>query len=223
MVTTADNGDDSSHYLSVGINSSQYSDSINYPLEGANDAYVQTANDNLFLIAGSSNKKVYIQAGGTQANNLSAMFTPTGVVIPGALSVGGNSAITSPVQSIGNSSSGNVALWMSPTSIADSYTPVNSIVTQKTVSNITSNYNVQLTDGLLLCDCSTNNIIINLPAIGTVIVGKEYYISKIDNTSNNITVQCIDGQLISGKRNWQIQYQWSNMSIISNGTGWNIT
>jgi hypothetical protein len=89
MVSTADNGTDSTHYIDMGINGSQYNDPVNYPLEGANDAYVQTANDNLFLIAGSTGKQVKVMAGGNQSGNLSATFDSSGVIIPGALSVGG--------------------------------------------------------------------------------------------------------------------------------------
>jgi hypothetical protein len=78
FIVTADNGNDTSNYLDLGINSSTYNTSA-YGITGPNDAYLYAQSCNLAVgTAGSSS--LILHTGGTLATNERVRITPNGFV-----------------------------------------------------------------------------------------------------------------------------------------------
>ena len=75
---TADNGDDSSYYVDLGINGSTYNDPT-YSLSGASDSYLYNLNGHLAIATGSSGKTIKFGTGGTTSSNLRMTLSDTGL------------------------------------------------------------------------------------------------------------------------------------------------
>jgi filamentous hemagglutinin len=114
-IATADNGTDSTYYLDMGINSSNFNDQINYPGFGPNDSYVHNHGGNLILNPESAGKVIKFMVGGTANTNVTANVTSTGVNVTGTVVTtgnitGGNLLTAGLVSATGNiTSSANVA------------------------------------------------------------------------------------------------------------------
>lgn len=76
-VATADNGDDETHYIDMGINSSVYD--VEGDATKANDGYVQLEGGDLFLIAETPGTEIPIVIGGTSEDERVAAFTEEGL------------------------------------------------------------------------------------------------------------------------------------------------
>lgn len=75
------------------------------------------------------------------------------------------------------------------------------------------------TNHVVLCDCTSNAITINLPtASGNN--GLTYKIKKIDSTVNAVTVDGSGAELIDGATTATIGSQYDSITIVSNGTSW---
>lgn len=90
FIATADNGNDSSYYLDLGINSSTFNDQVNYPGFGPNDSYVHNHGGNLILNPESAGKVIKFMVGGTANANVVGNVTTTGLNITGTISASGN-------------------------------------------------------------------------------------------------------------------------------------
>ena len=90
FIATADNGNDSSYYLDLGINSSTFNDQVNYPGFGPNDSYVHNHGGNLILNPESSGKTIKFMVGGTANTNVVGNVSSTGLAITGTISANGN-------------------------------------------------------------------------------------------------------------------------------------
>jgi len=75
-IAVADNGDDESYYLDLGINSSIY-DQPDFNAYKANDAYLYVNGGNLVLNAETTGKQVKIAVGGAKEENIVANFSET--------------------------------------------------------------------------------------------------------------------------------------------------
>ena len=81
------------------------------------------------------------------------------------------------------------------------------------------------TDCVVLCDCTSNAITINLPLAnisGTGAAGKTYHIKKIDSTSNTVTIDGNGSETIDGDLTKVITSQWDSLMIVSDGSNWYI-
>ena len=67
-IATANNGDDSSYFIDMGINGSNYSDP-SFSIQHSNDAYLYTNGANLTIGTASSGTAVIFHAGGTTASD----------------------------------------------------------------------------------------------------------------------------------------------------------
>lgn len=85
FVITSDDGDDSTFYLDMGINGSNYSDP-DYSAMKAHDGYVYVQGDgtgaNLVLGTTHSTSRVNFIVGGTEAANIVGYFSSTGIYSP---------------------------------------------------------------------------------------------------------------------------------------------
>lgn len=79
-VATANNGDDSSNYADVGINSSVY-DSDSYPFYAPNDAYLQAESPRIIINAIRDGSSIELLTGGSSSENLRASINESGIVV----------------------------------------------------------------------------------------------------------------------------------------------
>ena len=78
VVATADNGNETTNYVDMGINSSTNSNNI---MGAANDAYLYNIGQNLLMGTGTAGKSLVLMTGGTnQANNERMRIDPNGNV-----------------------------------------------------------------------------------------------------------------------------------------------
>jgi hypothetical protein len=82
FVAANDLADDSSYYIDMGINSSNYSNT-GWTISGPNDAYLYNANGNLTVGTSTPNTTLKIHIGGTLANNEVALFNSAGLYVNG--------------------------------------------------------------------------------------------------------------------------------------------
>lgn len=82
-----------------------------------------------------------------------------------------------------------------------------------------STYTVTATDHTLLADCTSNNITFNLPAVsGTD--GAEYYIQKIDSSTNTLTIDGSGSETINGATTMVLNQQYQGVILRSKNDAW---
>jgi hypothetical protein len=84
-VATANNGNDSTYYIDMGINSSAYSDA-GFTIQGPNDGYIYTNGDDFTIGTQTAGKVLKFHTGGTLAANLRATISDTGLDLVSGLS-----------------------------------------------------------------------------------------------------------------------------------------
>ncbi len=130
-------------------------------------------------------------------------------------------------------SSGDIALINNQPipSIVPLYSPI------KTITQAT--YNIFVFDGTLLCDCTNNNITVNLiytqdqyaqswvqfdinGVTVTAYFTKIINIKKIDSTGNTVTIDAQGSATIDGQLTQTLTSQYDNITIQWDGTNWHI-
>lgn len=91
--------------------------------------------------------------------------------------------------------------------------------TTKTTAN--SPYTALNTDDLIRINASGGAVTVNLPAAASN-GGKQLIIKKIDSTVNTVTIDANASELIDGALTVVIQDQWQSLTLVCDGTGWNI-
>jgi len=96
-VITADDGNDTTNYLNLGLNNSGYSDPT-WTISGPRDGYLYVANNSFTLGTDSTGTTVKVHVGGTTASNIVAIFNEAGMqatsTTTGALVVAGGVGIS---------------------------------------------------------------------------------------------------------------------------------
>jgi hypothetical protein len=92
FVATANNGNESSYYIAMGINSDTYAGGIG----GANDSYLYTTGSDLLIGNVTSNKKMVLFAGSTNATNSAKIIIDpfNQHQITGSLTISGSITVT---------------------------------------------------------------------------------------------------------------------------------
>lgn len=90
----------------------------------------------------------------------------------------------------------------------------------KTLTNTDSPYTVLATDGILLCDCSSGAITVNLPAVATSDDGRRLDIKKIDSSANAVTVDGNSAETIDDSTTIVLSDQYNSITIITDQTEW---
>ena len=85
----------------------------------------------------------------------------------------------------------------------------------------TANYTATNLDTVILCDATSGNITITLPAAAGK-VGKVYHVKKIDSSVNTVTVDANASETIDGDLNKVISNQYDAIMIITEGSNWHI-
>ena len=75
------------------------------------------------------------------------------------------------------------------------------------------------TDHTLLCDCTSNNIALAIPA-SSVQEGNNYVIKKIDSTSNTVTITPDSPATIDGAASQTLNFQHQSITLVSDGSNW---
>lgn len=89
------------------------------------------------------------------------------------------------------------------------------------VATKTANYALTTADDTILGDATAGAITLTLPtAIGNS--GRDFTLNKIDSSVNTVTIQGFGAELINGFNVQVISFQYSSMTVISNGTFWSI-
>ena len=78
------------------------------------------------------------------------------------------------------------------------------------------------TDHTALCDCTSNNIAIAIPASSTATDSNRYEIKKIDSTANTVTITPDSPATIDGAASLTLTAQYETVTIVSDGTNWHI-
>lgn len=73
----------------------------------------------------------------------------------------------------------------------------------------------------LMCDATSNNITVNLPAASGV-TGRVYVIKKIDSGSNTVTVDGNGSEALDGATTQVLSSQYDVIRIICDGSNWNL-
>ena len=90
-VATADNGNDTSKYLDLGINSSTYADP-DYSATSANDGYLYVDGGHLVIGTKTGDKDIKFNIGGTQSTDIMGTWSETVLDIATDLSVSGSAS-----------------------------------------------------------------------------------------------------------------------------------
>lgn len=89
------------------------------------------------------------------------------------------------------------------------------------IVTVTSTYTVLPDNDVVLCDGTTSAFTVTLPtAVG--IAGVRKTIKKIDSQAHTITVDTTGGQTIDGASTQSLSSQWQKITVMSDGTNWQI-
>ena len=93
--------------------------------------------------------------------------------------------------------------------------------TQVPIETITTNDTLDESNEVVLCDCSSQNITINLPA-SSGNTGLVYTIKKIDSSTNIVTIDGNSAETIDGDTTKIINTQYDSITLVCSGTEWSI-
>lgn len=89
------------------------------------------------------------------------------------------------------------------------------------ISTKTSAYTITSDDSVILADATSSAFSITLPtAVGRS--GKKYFIKRINDGSNNVTVDTTSGQTIDGETSQVLTTQYETITVISDNSNWHI-
>ena len=91
------------------------------------------------------------------------------------------------------------------------------------VISMTSSGSISIVSGLVLCDATAGNIIVTMPDLSTVYssgYSRYFSISKIDDTSNTVTIVPHSTGTIVGEGYFTLVAQNEIISLVTNGTNW---
>jgi len=72
---------------------------------------------------------------------------------------------------------------------------------------------------VILADCSSNNVTVNLPAANSS-SGEFYHIKKIDSSVNIVTIDGNGAETIDGEESIDILNQWVCLTVACDGNNW---
>jgi len=89
----------------------------------------------------------------------------------------------------------------------------------KSISTITSDYLILLTDNKILVDATSAEVRVTLP-LAELCPGTEYKIKKIDSSSNAMVIYCLSGDTVDGKSAIVSKVKNAAYTVTSNGSNW---
>jgi hypothetical protein len=85
----------------------------------------------------------------------------------------------------------------------------------------TANYTAATSDTVILTDAASGNVTITLPTASSA-SGYRFFIKRIDNSANSVSVQRSGSDTIDGGTSQTINLQYASMTVVSNGSNWYI-
>ena len=98
-------------------------------------------------------------------------------------------------------------------------TAINNNSISRNLVTVTANYSMPVDISKVLVDATSNNITITLPD-PSLSKGASYSISKIDNTSNKVTIVPHNTELILGATLFELLNSNDALRLITDGTNW---
>ncbi len=185
FVATADNGTESTNFMNIGINGSQYLYQAGNPIETgkANDCYIIGSGNDLYMVNNNATKNIIFLVGGTASTNEAMRMTPServgiATITPQAkLDVGGDFKM-------GASGSVLSGIFKTSVSLTDNtnITYFQSLTKTATVSGLTPNSSVivnprsPLANGLSIAYAyvsAANTLTINFTNSGAGLLGNQ--------------------------------------------------
>jgi hypothetical protein len=117
----------------------------------------------------------------------------------------------------------NAATWTGRAIVGDSISVTNVVTGSLSVglSAKTTTYAIATADSVILCDATSAGFTVTLPtAVG--VTGKIYHIKKTDSTVNLVTIGTTSSQTIDSQTSKTIFFQYEVITVISDGTNWEI-
>jgi len=87
------------------------------------------------------------------------------------------------------------------------------------VTSVSDDYTTTQSDDVILCDASSDAITVTLMPASNVI-GKIYYLKKVDSSGNAVTVDGDESETIDGSTTQSLSSQYDSITIISDGNNW---
>jgi hypothetical protein len=83
----------------------------------------------------------------------------------------------------------------------------------------TANYTVATSDTVILADATSGSVTITLPTASSA-SGYRFFVKRIDNSGNSVTVQRSSSDTIDGAINQTLGLQYMSITVVSNGNNW---
>jgi hypothetical protein len=245
VVATADNGNETTNFVDMGMNSSVYN--TTGITGGPDNAYLYSAANNFIIGNSTPAMNLIFFTGGTATTNEAMRITGTGYIGMGTTTPGNKVEINS---GTGGASGlrlkelpSGAVLFMNGTndvaqnnnnlyfdavnyrlSVAAGQTPASTLQVGGSVGTAivtkTASYTASANDYTILCNNTAGAITIALPPASGC-AGRIYVIKKTSAAGNNVTVQGYeDADLIDGSPIYSITTQYSYIEIQSDGTSW---
>lgn len=87
------------------------------------------------------------------------------------------------------------------------------------VRNVDDDYELTLDDYVILADASGGAITVSAPIVSTM-VGRQFYIKKIDASGNAVTFDPNGSETVDGSATLALSSQWDGALVGNNGTDW---
>jgi len=84
-----------------------------------------------------------------------------------------------------------------------------------------ANYTISGTDVVIFADAASGNVTITLP-LAASFSGYNFYVKRIDSSSNTCTVGRSGSDLIDGATSFELDTQYFAVRVVSNGSNWYI-
>jgi len=89
------------------------------------------------------------------------------------------------------------------------------------VSTHTSSFTATINNVMLLCDATTGELTVTLPAAGST-EGKYFHIKKIDSSANDVVIEASGSEKIDGELNQEISLQYECVSVVTDLSEWHV-
>ncbi len=159
--------------------------------------------DNQVNVKGAADQVVVRSGGSTQF-----VFEPT------ALTAHNN---VQPATNISRSLGSSTRNWSQIYAAQGRFKSLRTAVATETAATVTM---ARATDHTKLCDCTSNNITVNLDQANP---GIQYVIKKIDSSANTVTIDANGSETIDGQLTVTLTAQYESVTLVSDGSNWFIT
>lgn len=88
-------------------------------------------------------------------------------------------------------------------------------------STKTTSYTIGASDTVIFANATSNNVTVTLPAASSL-AGYRFYIKRIDNSANSCMIARSGSDTIDGQTSISVDFQYTSLTVVSNGSAWYI-